>query len=205
MRPPRNPGEPAQPSDLQRLLRRPAVWISITTLLLLALLIWLWPGGTLPDPDDPDAATDPVQLVQEQRPVELFFPTAGTRLRTEARSITVRDRPEAEVRAIIEQLLLGPESTNLFRPLPQGIELVAVYLKGGVAYLDLHRPETVPPLAVGSNQERQAVFSLVNSVVTNVPDVGSVVLLWEGRQWPTFAGHLDTSLPLTANMRLVTR
>lgn len=194
--------EPRQ-SDWRRLLRLPAVWISVAAVLLLILLIWLWPsGGSLPDPE---ASTDPVQMVQEQRTVELFFPTAGTRLRSETRSITVRERPEADVRAIVELLLLGPDGTDLFRPLPEGIELVAVYLKDGVAYLDLHRPETVPPLAIGSNQERQAVFSLVNSVVTNVPDIGSVVLLWEGRQWSTFAGHLDTSQPLAANMQLVTR
>ncbi len=73
----------------------------------------------------------------------------------------------------------------------------------GVAYIDLsYAAERAFP-AWGSGDEMLAVFSLVNSVLACAPEIESVVLLRNGRQQPTFAGHLDTTRPLLANERLV--
>ncbi len=61
------------------------------------------------------------------------------------------------------------------------------------------RPEAVK-LALGSEDELLAVYSLVNTVALNdIEGVGSVVLMWDGRQPETFAGHVDVSRPLMAD------
>ena len=76
-------------------------------------------------------------------------------------------------------------------------------LADGVAYIDLTPPEDAGALAWGSKREILAVYSLVDSIVFNFPEVEAVILLWNGRQQTTFAGHLDTTHPLVADSRLV--
>jgi hypothetical protein len=53
--------------------------------------------------------------------------------------------------------------------------------------------------------EMQTVYSLVNSIAGNVPQVTQVALLWNGSQRLSFSGHLDTSRPLAPNQVLVLR
>jgi len=141
-------------------------------------------------------------------PVDLYFPTLGGRLAVESRELAPADEPAERVRAVVEAVLAGPRADNgrLVRPLPEDVELEGVYLgPGGVAYLDLRTPEPREPPAVGSKEEMQILYSLVNSVALNVAEARRVVVLWNGRQRPTFAGHLDTSAPLAPDTGLVIR
>ena len=48
----------------------------------------------------------------------------------------------------------------------------------------------------------QTVYSLVDTVVANVPQIQRVALLWNGTQRETFSGHLDTSQPLVPDRKL---
>ena len=87
--------------------------------------------------------------------------------------------------------------------LPDDATIGGIYLGGGgVAYLDLHRPENKPPPPMGSLQETLLVYSLVNSVVLNVPAVERLSLLWNGNQRPSLAGHLDNAGPLAPRPQL---
>ena len=59
------------------------------------------------------------------------------------------------------------------------------------------RPDAVK-LALGTQDELLAVYSLVNTVALNhIEGVETVVLMWDGRQPETFAGHIDVSRPLS--------
>ncbi len=49
------------------------------------------------------------------------------------------------------------------------------------------------------------VYSLVNTVLLNTEGAERLVLLWNGQQPMTFAGHLNTARPLKANRDLVAR
>lgn len=141
-------------------------------------------------------------------PVDLYFPAAGGRLAVESRELPPADEPVDKIRAVVEAVLGGPrgESGGLPPPLPDDVVLDGVYLgPGGVAYLDLRTPEPREPPAVGSKEEMQILYSLVNSVALNVAEARRVVVLWNGRQRPTFAGHLDTAGPLAPNTELVIR
>lgn len=143
---------------------------------------------------------------------ELFFPGYGKRLYAERRPIPalvegetppdLRDR----VRGIVEALLEGPRSAGRVAPLPPGVTLATVYLgTGGVVYLDFQAPEGAPPPATGSMAELLTIYSVVNSVARNVPEVRAVVLLWNGNQRFTLSGHVDTSRPLLPNPQLLAR
>ena len=71
-----------------------------------------------------------------------------------------------------------------------------------VAYVDLRSPDHPDPPGGGSSEEIQRVYSLVNTIVLNVPQASAVVLLWNGVQRETFAGHLDLTRPLAADREL---
>lgn len=141
----------------------------------------------------------------EAMTAQLFFPGPGGRLFTEEREIPLYEDPLAQLRQVLEQLMAGPMTEELFPALPPEVTVDWLYLNpAGVFYVDLKfSGESVLP-AWGSRQEMLAVYSIVNTLLANNPEINSVVLLRNGQQNPTFAGHLDTSRPLLANQQLIT-
>ncbi len=186
--------------------RRAALTIvaSSLVLLLLGAFAWRWLGGF----GDANLGTAEEEPLLGARPeasteVRLYFPGSDEKLHVEMAQVP-QESTEKRVRGIVEFLLAGPQSRRLWPVFPEGVELAGVYLGAGqVAYVDLHGRDGGPPPSSGSSQETLEIYSLVNSVVLNVPEVESLVLLWNGNQPLSFAGHVDTSLPLAAWPSLV--
>jgi Sporulation and spore germination len=98
----------------------------------------------------------------------------------------------------------APNAAGLVGPLPPEVKLGDVQLSAdGTAFVDLRWPDHEDPPESGSTEELQRVYSLVDSVALNVPQVSRVVLLWNGTQRVTFSGHLDTSRPLVPDRSLL--
>lgn len=128
----------------------------------------------------------------------LYFPAADGGLRAEPRELRVTAAPKDRIRKVVEALLAGPQAPGLLRPMPEGVTLGSVQLgPDGIAYVDLRWPDSPDPPPGGSTEEIQRVYSVVDSIVLNVPQASRVVLLWNGVQRETFSGHLDLSRPLT--------
>jgi hypothetical protein len=163
-------------------------------------------GGSDPAPEDPTADTPPSVDAPddvETVPVRLFFP-GGPLLYEELRELPRIESAEERINALVGQLLAGPTREGLRAPLGDGITVRRSYLLAdGVAAIDLSSPDGAPPPASGSQRELLTVMSLVNTVVLNEPEVNAVVLLWNGRQPTTFAGHLDIGRPLRPDLELV--
>ena len=141
-------------------------------------------------------------------PANLYFPSAGGWLLAERREFPSSEAVADGITVLVEALLAGPGPTipGLDPPLPEGVTVRRVYLgDDGTAFLDLQSPESAPPPASGSRQEILTVYSVVNTVLLNFDEVEHLVLLWNGRQPRTFAGHLDTMRPLSANTDLIAR
>lgn len=176
------------------------------SLLALALLLVGCPGGEeAPAPEEaPDEAQSPI--VQDVTAADLYFPTHSGFLGVERRKMDLTGTPEEQIRLLVEALLAGPEEPGHDRAFAEGVTLAEVYAaEDGTAYVDLASPEAQEPPGTGSMHEMQIVYSLVNTVALNVPGVERVALLWNGRQRLTFAGHLDTSVPLAPQTELVSR
>lgn len=135
---------------------------------------------------------------------KLFFPGQGGRLFVEEREIPQEGEIEAQLRRLLDALSTGPESPDLYPALPDEISADWLYLNPrGLVYIDLAVAGETPFPAWGSRWEMLAVYSVVNTVMANIPEISGVVILRNGQQEPTFAGHLDTSRPLLANQNLV--
>ena len=164
--------------------------------LLVGAGIWWWLSGRAggrSGTGTPEAAAQ----AGEQVGFSLYFPADNAELRVEPRDLRVTEAPKDRIRKVVEALLAGPKAPGLVRPFPEGVTLGAVYLgQEGTAYVDLRWEGHPDPPPGGSTEEIQRVYSLVDSIALNVPQVRRVVLLWNGSQRETFSGHLDLSRPL---------
>jgi len=135
--------------------------------------------------------------------VSLYFAdTDNAFLKSEQRTISRPYDPDEFGRVIIESLIKGPEG-ELVRTIPGEALLKAFYIaKDGSAYADFSAAirDKHPG---GSSSELLTVYSIVNSLVMNIPEIKRVKILIEGRESMTLAGHMDLRFPFKANLLLV--
>jgi hypothetical protein len=164
----------------------------------------LTPEGAAPLPDAGEEEPEGGFLSPEnQLRILLFFPSAsGPYLVPEERIIFLTDTLTSQVKQAVSELIGGPHTEGILAPFPPGTELEGVFLPGtGVAVVNLG-PQALS-IPGGSDWEESALFSLVNTVARNFPEIHRVQLLVEGQEVRTLAGHLDTSRPLKPDMRRV--
>ena len=181
---------------------------AVARVALLALLVVGTERCSGPQAPGTDEATitgtEEVLAPEEAEAVELYFPGRGNRLHSEARQIAAVESPEAKIRLLVEELLRGPTGPTLHPPLPAGVQIAGVHVDArAVALVDLLPAEGSGAPSWGSKRELLAVYSLVDTILLNVPEVKWVVLLWNNQQRGTFAGHVDTTHPLGSNTSLI--
>jgi len=105
-------------------------------------------------------------------------------------------------RSIAEALIKGPQN-SLVRTIAADTELRAIYvIPDGTCYVDLTQA-AVKHHPGGCNSELLTIYSVVNSLILNVPEIKRVKLLIDGKEVQTLAGHIDLVFPLEANMLLI--
>jgi spore germination protein GerM len=180
--------------------------LALALVVLVAGLLWWWlagRGGRSRGVAPGEAAAGGPQRGVV---VALYFPATGGLLGPEPRDLKVADDPKDRIRKVVQAVLAGPQRRDLVRPFPEQVTLGGVQLaRDGTAFVDLRWADHEDPPASGSTEEMQRVYSVVDSVALNVPQVRRVVLLWNGVQRVTFAGHLDTSLPLAPDRGILSR
>jgi len=105
-------------------------------------------------------------------------------------------------KGILDMLIRGPEQ-GLGPTIPRHTGVRAFFIaEDGTAYADLTgNIQTDHP--GGSVTEMLTVYSIVNSLVLNIPVIKQVKLLIDGQEAMTLAGHIDIRNPLKANMLMV--
>jgi hypothetical protein len=135
--------------------------------------------------------------------VHIYFADRNGRyLQAEERIFSGAEREIDRGRAIVEALIKGPRP-GLMRTIPAGTQLRAFYLApGNRAYVDLSEriTERYPG---GCKSEILTLYSIVNSLILNLPEVSTVKILVGGRDVSTLAGHIDIRYPFTADMSLI--
>ena len=131
---------------------------------------------------------------EERRLVRLFF-AKEEGLAEEDRLITRRPTAVEEAKEAIWELIRGP-SQGLFPTIPEGTKLLGLFIDvRGIAYVDFDGKikEGHPG---GSFGELLTVYSIVETLTANFPEIKRVQILVEGSELETLAGHLDTRKPL---------
>jgi hypothetical protein len=146
------------------------------------------------------AATSPIRTLI----VEVYFPSAEENgLVAEAREIFATAAPGDRAKQIVADLISGPATELAVRGLPRNTRLRQIYvLENGVAYLDF-TDELRNGLGGGSNEELLAVYSIVDSVVLNVPEILRVGFLINSKPVDTLNGHMSLRRPLRPDISLI--
>lgn len=134
-----------------------------------------------------------------KRTVVLFFVADGVRLAREAREIDPCDDSAVCVKRVLEELANGPVG-EFDEALPDGSVINSVSINGSLAGIDLNRTFS-DALASGSSAEMLAVYSIINTIAVNFPQIASVKLNIEGND-KSLLRHLDLSEPLVPDYTL---
>jgi spore germination protein GerM len=140
-----------------------------------------------------------LQQANGARTAVLFFVTDGNHLTREARELEPCSDTPACVKEVLDELFSGPVG-DLDEAIPEGALLNGVRVEGVMAVVDVNR-NFVDELPRGSVPERMAVYSIVNTICVNFPQISRVKLTVDG-QGNVELPHLDLTNPLSADYAL---
>lgn len=172
-------------TGLSRLLSRPA------------------PG---PAPDAAAAADTPAPTAPAVPKIKatLFFESEdGLHLVPTEREVPLAEGPVAQARAILETQLAAEAQAPLLSAIPKGAALRGIFVSDrNEVFVDLD-PAIRTGHPGGSMAELLTVYTIVNSVLTNLPNLQQVQILIGGQEVDTLAGHVDLRRPLKKNDDIV--
>ena len=123
--------------------------------------------------------------------VKLFFPGMQEDIILSGEDQTIFRSAELANRArqILQKLLEGPKTAGLHPSLPKDTKLQEVFIDGmGLAYVDFSSPISANHPG-GMLNEQATVYSIVNSLTYNLPEIRQVKILVGGAEKETLAGH----------------
>ncbi len=130
----------------------------------------------------------PCKQETEVKTVVLFFANSQNRLDREARELDNCGSKETCLRSLVDALISGPIS-ELDRILPDRTELLKATITGDTAILDFSS-DFKNDLPSGSAAEMNAIYSLVDTICTNMPEVKQVKIQIDGNPKSRLR-HLD--------------
>jgi spore germination protein GerM len=134
--------------------------------------------------------------------VTLYFPSAsGDALTVETREIVETKLAADRGAQIVAELIEGPKSEGALPVFPEGTTLRRLWVESdGNAYADFSE-ELETGATGGSSDEILTIYSVVDSLTANVPEIRRVGFLVAGRERETL-GHLDLRRPLPPDLSL---
>jgi len=144
-------------------------------------------------------------IVREKKGILLYFSDGESEyLIGEKREILKRDEIEEEAKDAINELIKGPKG-KLIPTLPTQTKLLSLELgEDGVAKVNFNKALSKDHPG-GSSAEMMTLYSVVNSLTLNFPQIKRVQILIEGKGVETIAGHLSLKKPIPPNPDLIRR
>ena len=144
-------------------------------------------------------------ILAERREVLLYFSDSeGEYLIGEKRKISKRNVAKEEAKETIIELIKGPKG-KLIPTLPPRTELLTLEISdAGVAKVNFN-PALSKDHPGGSSAEMMTVYSIVNSLALNFPQIKRVQILIDGKPIETIAGHLSLRQPVFPKPDLIRR
>jgi hypothetical protein len=136
--------------------------------------------------------------------VKLFFPSASGDPILTAEDDTIFKSGELTNRAkqILQKIQEGPNTTGMLPALPKETKVQDLFVSAqGTAFIDFSN-------AIAANHpggvvnELGTIYSIVNSLTYNLPEIKDVKILVGGIEKETLAGHCLLLLPLTMDLSI---
>jgi spore germination protein GerM len=135
--------------------------------------------------------------------VTLYFSgEKGDYLTGEKREISNKGDAQEEAKEIIDELIKGPTG-KLIRTLPPRTKLLSLQIdERGVANVNFDNALSRDHPG-GSSAEIMTVYSIVNSLTLNFPQIKEVQILIEGEKGGSIKGHLALDRPILSKTDLI--
>ena len=143
--------------------------------------------------------------VEKKKEVLLYFSDSeGEFLIGEKRKILKKNEVKQEKKETNIELVKGPKG-NLIPTLPPRTKLLTLQINdAGVAKVNFNSALSKDHPG-GTSAEMMTVFSIVNSLTLNFPQIKRVQILIDGKPIETIAGHLSLRQPLSPKSDLIKR
>ena len=141
--------------------------------------------------------------LKEKKEITLYFSDEEEAyLIGEKRRIVKSGDVEVEARETVRELVRGPKG-KLIPTLPAKTKLLTFQLdEKGLAKANFNKALSQDHPG-GTSAEMMTVYSIVNSLTLNFPQVKRVQILIEGKEIETIKGHLSLKRPISSNPNLV--
>jgi len=142
-------------------------------------------------------------IPEEKKEVLVYFSDGeGEYLVGEKREILRKGDVKEEAKETINELIKGPKR-RLIPTLPSSTKLLSIQLsEDGVAKINFNKNLSQDHPG-GSSAEMMTLYSIVNSLTHNFPEIKRVQILIEGKPVETIAGHLSLRKPVSPNPDLI--
>jgi hypothetical protein len=135
--------------------------------------------------------------------VKIFFPGGNGDVVLAAEDQTIFRSAELANRAkqVLQKVLEGPKTPGLFPTIPKDTKLLEIFIDdAGLAYVDFSDPLSTNHPG-GIQNEQATVYSIVNALTYNLPEIRQVKILVGGAEKETLAGHV-LLLPLELDLSI---
>jgi spore germination protein GerM len=133
----------------------------------------------------------------------LYFPALNEgKIMAESRAITWAQSNPDRVRQVVLALAEGSHQ-GYGRVLPASTTVRGVFMAAdGLTYVDLSS-DLLGDFEPGIQTETLTIYSIVNSIATNIPSVKRVQFLIQGQEVETLDGHADLTAAFTPDLARV--
>ena len=193
----------------------PRRWVAIVAIAITAVLfaVALMTGLSRllrqPAPGTADVAAPaapaatPAAAVPKIKATLYFGSEDGLHLVATEREVPLAEGAVAQARSILEAQLSAEAQSPLVATIPKGTALRGIFVSDrNEVFVDLD-PAVRTGHPGGSLQELMTVYTIVNAVLTNLPNLQEVQILIGGQEADTLAGHVDLRRPLRKNDSIV--
>ena len=148
-------------------------------------------------------ATRPLTGKTEKEVMVFFSDYTRDKLTPEMRKIRPSNDLAGLSKQVINELIKGPKG-NLGPTIPRGTQLRELHIdQTGTVYVDFTR-ELAANHPGGSSAELHTIYSIVDSLILNFPEIKRVQILIEGEVIKqTLAGHIDARRPFSVNREII--
>ncbi len=144
-------------------------------------------------------------ILVERKEILLYFSDSeGEYLIGEKREIIKKNQVKEEAKETIAELIKGSKG-KLIPTIPPRTKLLALQMNdAGVAKVNFN-PALSKDHPGGSSAEMMTVYSIVNSLALNFPQIKRVQILIDGKPIESIAGHLSLRQPIPPKPDLIKR
>jgi germination protein M len=166
-----------------------------------AYLLLKYGKAFLPSPIPEEKITKLRPPEEESKLIALYFSgEENDTLVSEKRTIKKGSITE-EAKLIINGLVQGPQKGNS-PTIPSGTVLLEVTIRDRIATVNFSKELSLNHPG-GSAAELSTVYSIVNSLTFNLPEIEKVQILINGEKTKTLKGHIDIFTPLKGEKEFV--